>query len=143
MRRPGRVLSRFELLEHAWDYEYEHRSNVIDVYVRYLREKIDRPFEPRVARDGARGGVPAASRRRHMSRIPLRLRLTLAFAVIMAALLGAIGAYLYIRLQNTLDEQLEQNLAARADDVAALVGGPTRRSARATASPRATRASPR
>jgi len=45
MRRPGRVLSRFELLEHAWDYEYENRSNVIDVYVRYLREKIDRPFK--------------------------------------------------------------------------------------------------
>jgi two-component system, OmpR family, response regulator len=44
MRRPGRVLSRFELLEHAWDYDYEHRSNVIDVYVRYLREKVDRPF---------------------------------------------------------------------------------------------------
>ncbi len=44
MRRPGRVLSRFELLEHAWDSGYEHRSNVIDVYVRYLREKIDRPF---------------------------------------------------------------------------------------------------
>jgi two-component system OmpR family response regulator len=44
MRRPGRVLSRFDLLEHAWDYEYEHRSNVTDVYVRYLREKIDRPF---------------------------------------------------------------------------------------------------
>ncbi|MGH2996734.1 MAG: response regulator transcription factor [Gaiellaceae bacterium] len=44
MRRPGRVLSRFELLEHAWDYEYENRSNVTDVYVRYLREKIDRPF---------------------------------------------------------------------------------------------------
>jgi two-component system, OmpR family, response regulator len=44
MRRPGRVLSRFEVLEHAWDTGYEHRSNVIDVYVRYLREKIDRPF---------------------------------------------------------------------------------------------------
>ncbi len=44
MRRPGRVLSRFDLLEHAWDYGYENRSNVIDVYVRYLREKIDRPF---------------------------------------------------------------------------------------------------
>jgi two-component system, OmpR family, response regulator len=44
MRRPGRVLSRFELLEHAWDYDYERRSNVVDVYVRYLREKIDRPF---------------------------------------------------------------------------------------------------
>ncbi len=44
MRRPGEVLSRFQLLEHAWDYEYENRSNVIDVYVRYLREKVDRPF---------------------------------------------------------------------------------------------------
>ena len=44
MRRPGQALSRFELLERAWDAAYENRSNVIDVYVRYLREKIDRPF---------------------------------------------------------------------------------------------------
>jgi two-component system OmpR family response regulator len=44
MRRPGDVLSRLQLLEHAWDYAYENRSNVVDVYVRYLREKIDRPF---------------------------------------------------------------------------------------------------
>jgi two-component system OmpR family response regulator len=44
MRRPGDVLSRFQLLEAAWDYEYENRSNIVDVYVRYLREKIDRPF---------------------------------------------------------------------------------------------------
>jgi len=44
MRRPGQVLSRYELLEGAWEMGYENRSNVIDVYVRYLREKIDRPF---------------------------------------------------------------------------------------------------
>jgi two-component system OmpR family response regulator len=44
MRRPGQALSRLQLLEHAWDFAYENRSNVIDVYVRYLREKIDRPF---------------------------------------------------------------------------------------------------
>jgi two-component system, OmpR family, response regulator len=44
MRHPGEVLSRYQLLEHAWDYEYENRSNVVDVYVRYLREKVDRPF---------------------------------------------------------------------------------------------------
>ncbi|MBA2383404.1 MAG: response regulator transcription factor [Actinobacteria bacterium] len=44
MRRPGAVLSRVDLLEHAWDFAYETRSNVIDVYVRYLREKVDRPF---------------------------------------------------------------------------------------------------
>jgi two-component system, OmpR family, response regulator len=45
MRRPGEVLSRYQLLEHAWDYDYENRSNVVDVYVRYLREKVDRPFD--------------------------------------------------------------------------------------------------
>ena len=44
MRRPGHVLSRIDLLDHAWDYGYESRSNVVDVYVGYLRAKIDRPF---------------------------------------------------------------------------------------------------
>jgi two-component system, OmpR family, response regulator len=42
MRRPGLVLSRLQLLEHAWDFAYENRSNVIDVYVRYLRQKLGR-----------------------------------------------------------------------------------------------------
>jgi two-component system OmpR family response regulator len=44
MRRAGQVVSRYDLLEHAWDARYENRSNVVDVYVRYLRQKIDRPF---------------------------------------------------------------------------------------------------
>jgi two-component system OmpR family response regulator len=44
MRRPGEVLSRFHLLEHAWDFAYENRSNVVDVYIRHLRRKIDEPF---------------------------------------------------------------------------------------------------
>jgi two-component system OmpR family response regulator len=44
MHRPGQVLSRYQLLEHAWDLAFESRSNVVDVYVRYLREKVDRPF---------------------------------------------------------------------------------------------------
>jgi two-component system, OmpR family, response regulator len=44
MRRPGQVLSRYDLLEGAWDMAYENKSNVIDVYIRYLRNKIDRPF---------------------------------------------------------------------------------------------------
>ena len=44
MRRPGEVLTRFQLLEHAWDYDYENRSNVVDSFVRLLRKKIDKPF---------------------------------------------------------------------------------------------------
>jgi two-component system OmpR family response regulator len=44
MRRSGEVLTRLDLLDHAWDFAYENKSNVVDVYVRYLRRKIDRPF---------------------------------------------------------------------------------------------------
>jgi two-component system OmpR family response regulator len=44
MRRRGEALSRSQLLEAAWDSGFESRSNVVDVYVRYLRDKIDRPF---------------------------------------------------------------------------------------------------
>ena len=47
MRRPDQVLSRLHLLEHAWDFAYENRSNVVDVFVRHLRMKIDEPFGQR------------------------------------------------------------------------------------------------
>jgi len=45
MRNPGHVLTRTQLLEQAWEYDFQHRSNVIEVYVRYLRRKIDYPFD--------------------------------------------------------------------------------------------------
>ena len=44
MRRPGTVLSRYDLIENAWDFAYENRSNIVDVFVRRLRAKIDEPF---------------------------------------------------------------------------------------------------
>jgi two-component system, OmpR family, response regulator len=44
LRRAGQAVSRYELLEHAWDFTYDNRSNVIDVHLHRLREKIDRPF---------------------------------------------------------------------------------------------------
>jgi two-component system OmpR family response regulator len=44
MRRRGEVLSRLQLIESAWDFAYESRSNVVDVYMRRLRRKIDDPF---------------------------------------------------------------------------------------------------
>ncbi|NQE91393.1 response regulator transcription factor [Nocardia terpenica] len=43
-RQPGNVLSREVLTEHCWDFAYESRSNIIDVHIRALRDKIDRPF---------------------------------------------------------------------------------------------------
>jgi two-component system, OmpR family, response regulator len=44
MRHPGAAMSRQQLLDHAWDGEQQGQSNVVDVYIGYLRDKIDRPF---------------------------------------------------------------------------------------------------
>ena len=44
MSRPGQTLSRLQLLEGAWDMAFESRSNIVDVYVGYLRQKIDKPY---------------------------------------------------------------------------------------------------
>jgi len=44
MRRPGQVFRQAQLLDAAWDLGHDQRSNVVEVYVRYLREKVDRPF---------------------------------------------------------------------------------------------------
>jgi DNA-binding response OmpR family regulator len=44
MRRPDEVLSRSHLIDHVWDFAYTGGSNVVDVYIRSLRDKIDRPF---------------------------------------------------------------------------------------------------
>ena len=44
LRHKGEVLTRSDILDHVWDFAYEGTSNVVDVYVRYLREKVDRPF---------------------------------------------------------------------------------------------------
>ncbi len=45
-RNPGRLLSRQQILTAVWEYDFESESNVVDVYVRYLRNKLDRPAEP-------------------------------------------------------------------------------------------------
>jgi two-component system OmpR family response regulator len=58
MRRPGQVLSRLDLIEHAWDFAYENRSNVVDVYIRRLRRKIGADAVETVRGAGYRLRVP-------------------------------------------------------------------------------------
>lgn len=69
IRRPGIVHTRAQLLERCWDAAYEARSNIVDVYIRYLRDKIDRPFGVtsletirgagyRLRKDGGRHALP-------------------------------------------------------------------------------------
>ncbi|MFQ5915110.1 MAG: response regulator transcription factor [Nitrospinota bacterium] len=62
MRHPDRILSRSTLLEHVWDYSFDPETNVVDVYVSYLRNKIDRGFHPSLLHTergvGYRFGLP-------------------------------------------------------------------------------------
>jgi heavy metal response regulator len=48
MRHPGRVLTRTAIAEHVWDYTFDSTTNVIDVYVKNLRKKIDAEWEPKL-----------------------------------------------------------------------------------------------
>lgn len=44
IRNQGHVLTRSQIADHVWNYDFQYDSNVVDVYIRYLRNKIDRPF---------------------------------------------------------------------------------------------------
>ena len=48
LRNPGRVLSRDKIENHVWSYDFEGGSNVVDVYIRYLRKKIDTGFNKKL-----------------------------------------------------------------------------------------------
>lgn len=68
MRNPGRALSRTAIVEHVWDMDYDGLTNIVDVYIRHLRAKIDDPFPTRMIQT-VRGigysidaGVPATTR---------------------------------------------------------------------------------
>jgi DNA-binding response OmpR family regulator len=48
MRNPGRVLTRTMIIEHVWNYDFDTMTNIIDVYVNYLRKRIDSGREPKL-----------------------------------------------------------------------------------------------
>ena len=48
MRQPGQVLTRTQIAEQIWGYDFDANSNVVDVYIRYLRRKVDDQFEPKL-----------------------------------------------------------------------------------------------
>jgi DNA-binding response OmpR family regulator len=69
MRNAGKVLTRTMIAEHVWDVHFDSDTNVIDVYVNYLRNKIDKPFDTKLLQT-VRGGIcPQGTRDRHRPRL--------------------------------------------------------------------------
>lgn len=50
LRNTGRMVTRSQIMDHVWNYDFDYESNIVDVYIRYLRGKIDRDFEPKLIR---------------------------------------------------------------------------------------------
>ncbi|MEO6760643.1 MAG: winged helix-turn-helix domain-containing protein, partial [Saprospiraceae bacterium] len=48
LRRNGRIATRHEIVEHVWDVNFDTGTNVVEVYINFLRKKIDRNFEPKL-----------------------------------------------------------------------------------------------
>ena len=63
MRRAGEVVSKATILDHVWDFAFEGDPNIVEVYVRQLRQRIDLPFGRRQPADGAAGRLPAGGGR--------------------------------------------------------------------------------
>ena len=62
MRHPEMVLSKAEILDNVWDPAFDGSENIVEVYVGYLRRKIDAAVRGGLAGDGARHGLPARCR---------------------------------------------------------------------------------
>jgi len=45
MRSPGRVFTRIQICEHVWNYHFDPQTNLVDVYIKRLRKKLDQPYE--------------------------------------------------------------------------------------------------
>ena len=62
MRNPDQVLTRDMIADHAWSYDAYHQSNIVDVYIRNLRRKIDDPFETKLIQTVRGAGYRFSSR---------------------------------------------------------------------------------
>ena len=114
MRHPGQVLSRQQILNGVWGYTFDPRSNLVDVYIGYLRRKLGDGDE-QSDRDSAGDGVPAGRRRRpHEARLSIRTRFALMSAALAVGVLAA-GMFTVYQIER---RQVEQNLRADARNAA-------------------------
>ena len=111
LRHPDEVLTRTAILEHAWDFAYDGTSNVVDVYVRYLREKIDRPFGRRTIETVRGVGYRLRSAVVRLRPRTLRGRITLVLALVTVVLSALVGVLVDVQYRSALNSALDETLA--------------------------------
>lgn len=115
MRNSKRVLSKAQILDRVWSYDFGDRSNIVELYVSYLRKKIDSGREPMI--HTLRGAGMSSSPRADGARIrsprtwSLRARLLASQIVLLALVCAAVGIGTELALQHFLMNQLDERLA--------------------------------
>ena len=126
LRRKGQVVSRTMIGDHVWDADLPPESNVVEVYIGYLRRKLGGPQPARGHRDGSRRRVPARRQPRRVSREPLpttrrrpgvRLGVTMAASTVTTATLLLGGLLLVAFVHSAQLGAVDSALRARAADV--------------------------
>ncbi len=133
MRHPGQVLSRPQLLNGVWGYDFDPGSNVVDVYVGYLRAKLDEAPGPSVIQTVRGGGyrfAPAEAQARGWGgggrrRVSLRLRLTLWFLLGAAVLSIAAVGIIYVVQGHQVLQRLDDELRHRLEEYSSFVASST------------------
>jgi DNA-binding response OmpR family regulator len=69
MRNPDKILTRTMISEHVWDYHFDSMTNLVDVYVNYLRKKIDKGFELKLIHTVRGVGYLLSATRQEMKRV--------------------------------------------------------------------------
>ena len=122
MRRVDLVNPKHEILGGVWEYDFEGDPNIVEVYVRRLRRKIDEPFGPARSGDGARGRLSAVqSRGRCEPGVKkfgtVRAELTFLATVLVAAMLSASAVGLVVAQFRVLQHAIDESLIQRADNI--------------------------
>ncbi len=128
LRNVGRVLSRAVIAQHVWGVGYDTFTNVIDVYVNYVRKKVDADFEPKLIHTVRGTGYVLKAPGNVTGSRSLRARLTLWYTAALAALLAVLGAASYL----LLDRGLRDNVDASLESVAGVIARSSREAAAAS-----------
>ena len=120
--RAGQVVSRSDIWEHLYDMNDESTSNVVDVYVGYLRNKVDKPFADQADPHPARAGLRAVRRPANGGRPAVTRRIALAILLTCWLVLLAGGAASYVAVRRALLDELDASLVLRASSLPEVLG---------------------
>ncbi len=115
---PGRVFSRTMIIEHVWDQSFEGLTNIVDVYVRHLRSKVDDPFPTKIIKTVRVCRLWAPREHGVVNTHSLSFRLVTWYAGVLTLVFVLLGALTIVLLHEYLESAVFDIQARRARQIA-------------------------